>query len=244
MGNLLFSIRNIPFVPQEKLEEITAHWYKMTKTSSGFTKGNIELLMAIAITKDACGTPEDGFSDEDSSVRKYLSQRDSGRDLKGQIYQELLELEHWKRKQKNEFLCNLKQKEEVLLNHLSNQWSNQRTEESDKLAQNLRDCVELKESLEREHKTLRELMAKSERCKCRQESQGEESSKQILLENERLRKENKALKEKFENESSLKEEIQLLTKELVRKRGFYLHYFTDNKLICFSEKCCKCSQRL
>uniref|UniRef100_A0A1B0EXP7 Uncharacterized protein n=1 Tax=Phlebotomus papatasi TaxID=29031 RepID=A0A1B0EXP7_PHLPP len=77
-----------------------------------------------------------------------------------------------------------------------------------------KDCVELKESLESEHKTLRELMAKSERCKCRQESQGEQSSKQILLENERLRKENKALKDKLENESSLKEEIQLLTKEL------------------------------
>ncbi|XP_059620783.1 uncharacterized protein LOC132264553 isoform X2 [Phlebotomus argentipes] len=215
VGTLLFSIRNIPLVSQDKISDTSPHWHKMTKTSSGFTKGNIELLLAIAITKDACETArEEDFSEEESSAAQYLSGRETGGDWKGKIYHELVELEHWKRKQKNAFLYNLKQKEDVILTHLSSQWSAKCSEDSDKLAQNLQDCVDLKESLEREHKTLRELMTKSGKCKCGTEAKKEDVSRQILMENEQLRKENSALKEKMSNEMTLKEEISSLTKEL------------------------------
>ncbi|XP_055688777.1 centrosomal protein of 120 kDa-like [Lutzomyia longipalpis] len=217
VATLLYSIRNIPFGPPEKVQETTAHWYKMNKTSSGFVRGNIEILMAVAITKDASETPEDFSEEDDSSARKYLSERTAGNEWKGKIYQELVELEHWKRKQKHAFLYNLRQKEEVLLNHLAQQWSAKCTGESDKLAQNLRECVELKETLEEEHRTLKDLLTRGGKCKCQNGGSAADEGdtlKEIKQENKQLRKENEDLKEKLGRESSLKEEISALTKEL------------------------------
>ncbi|GAB0092305.1 hypothetical protein DMENIID0001_072950 [Sergentomyia squamirostris] len=213
VSTLLFSIRNIPFVSQEQHSHMIAHWHKMTKTQSG-VKGNIEILMAIAITKEAVGVVEEDSSSEEITNRKYSTGQteDTERERKKSFCQELEELEHWKRKQKSAFMFSLKQKEELFLDHLSSEWNAKRNDEGVKLKQNLRDCMELKDSLEREHQTLRELMSTKGKCKCQKES-SLEKDKLLRLENEQLKRENTALREKM-IENSLQDDIRLLTKEL------------------------------